>query len=114
VRFAGNSLLPPPQLSLPPAPPAPRFQPWPEASLTSVARKFLDEADLGDDAVRAAVVDFMPFSFSSVNKASKAFYEVERRHNYTTPKARPPPPCNLPPRCMRTAPSHPDGRRSQS
>ena len=44
------------------------FQPWPEASLHSVARKFLDECELGDDAVRAAVVEFMPFSFATVNK----------------------------------------------
>jgi dynein heavy chain len=28
------------------------FQPWPEASLHSVARKFLDGTDLGDDATR--------------------------------------------------------------
>ena len=45
-----------------------RFQPWPEASLHSVARKFLDECDLGDEAARAAVVEFMPFSFAAVNK----------------------------------------------
>ncbi|KAI8464229.1 MAG: flagellar alpha dynein [Monoraphidium minutum] len=70
------------------------FQPWPEASLLSVARKFLDGADLGGDAARAAIVEFMPFSFAAVNKArrgtgagaSKVFYDVERRHNYTTPK----------------------------
>jgi dynein heavy chain, axonemal len=52
-----------------------------------VARRFLDECDLGGDATRAAVVEFMPFGFAAVNKASKAFFEVERRHNYTTPKA---------------------------
>eukprot|EP00877_Chromochloris_zofingiensis_P015255 jgi/Chrzof1/9984/Cz04g22250.t1 len=63
------------------------FQPWPEASLYSVARKFLDECDLGDDTVRAAVVEFMPFSFAAVNKASKAFFDAERRYNYTTPKS---------------------------
>lgn len=51
-----------------------------------MARKFLDGADLGDHAARAAVVDFMPFGFAAVNRASKTFYEVERRHNYTTPK----------------------------
>lgn len=44
------------------------FQPWPEASLHSVAKKFLDECDLGEEAVRTAVVEFMPFSFSTVNK----------------------------------------------
>ena len=33
-----------------------------------MARKFLDETDLGDDATRDAVVEFMPFSFAAVNK----------------------------------------------
>ena len=37
------------------------FQPWPEASLFSVAKKFLDEVDLGDDSIRTAVVEFMPY-----------------------------------------------------
>jgi hypothetical protein len=46
------------------------FQPWPEVSLLSVARKFLDEVDLVSDAVRNAVVDFMPFSFGVVNNVS--------------------------------------------
>jgi hypothetical protein len=46
------------------------FQPWPEVSLLSVARKFLDEVDLMSDTVRNAVVEFMPFSFSAVNNVS--------------------------------------------
>eukprot|EP00878_Enallax_costatus_P012531 GHUV01013087.1.p1 GENE.GHUV01013087.1~~GHUV01013087.1.p1 ORF type:complete len:2750 (+),score=1040.15 GHUV01013087.1:633-8882(+) len=62
------------------------FQPWPEVSLLSVARKFLDDLELESDAVRNAVVEFMPFSFAAVNKTSKAFFEAERRYNYTTPK----------------------------
>ena len=62
------------------------FQPWPEESLHSVARKFLAEVDLGADAVRDAVVEFMPYSFSAVNAASKRFFDAERRFNYTTPK----------------------------
>jgi hypothetical protein len=51
--------------------PPQRFQPWPESSLHSVARKFLDEVDLGDDAARAAVVEFMPFGFAAVNKVGR-------------------------------------------
>lgn len=62
------------------------FQPWPEESLHSVARKFLEDVDLGSDSVRDAVVEFMPFSFSTVNAASKRFFESEKRYNYTTPK----------------------------
>ncbi len=52
----------------------------------SVARKFLNDVELGDEAMRAAVVEFMPASFAAVNRASKSFFEVERRYNYTTPK----------------------------
>eukprot|EP00955_Chlamydomonas_euryale_P104726 365589-Chlamydomonas_euryale.AAC.1 len=62
------------------------FQPWPESSLFSVAKKFLDEIDLGNDALRGAVVEFMPYSFALVNKVSSKFFEAERRYNYTTPK----------------------------
>lgn len=46
------------------------FQPWPEVSLLSVARKFLDEVDLVSDTVRNAVVEFMPFSSAAVNNVS--------------------------------------------
>jgi hypothetical protein len=46
------------------------FQPWPEVSLLSVARKFLDEVDLVSDSVRNAVVEFMPFSSAAVNNVS--------------------------------------------
>lgn len=35
---------------------------------------------------RAAVVEFMPYSFALVNKASARFLTTERRYNYTTPK----------------------------
>lgn len=44
------------------------FQPWPEVSLLSVARKFLDDIELDSEAVRNTVVEFMPFSFAAVNK----------------------------------------------
>lgn len=62
------------------------FQPWPESSLFSVAKRFLDEVDLGEDSIRSAVVEFMPYSFALVNKVSKKFFDAERRYNYTTPK----------------------------
>lgn len=53
-------------------PTAHRFQPWPESSLFSVAKKFLDEVDLGEEFLRNAVVEFMPYSFALVNKVSKS------------------------------------------
>ena len=42
----------------------------------SVAHKFLDDVELGNDAIRSAVVEFMPYSFAAVNAQSKRFLEV--------------------------------------
>ena len=42
----------------------------------SVAKKFLDDVELGNEAIRAAVVEFMPYSFAAVNAQSKRFLEV--------------------------------------
>ena len=42
----------------------------------SVAKKFLDDIELGSEAIRAAVVEFMPYSFAAVNAQSKRFLEV--------------------------------------
>jgi len=63
------------------------FQPWPEDALTSVSKRFLDEVDLGDDATRAAVSNFMPYSFLQVNAQSELYEQYEKRYNYTTPKS---------------------------
>merc|ERR550514_1163558 len=63
------------------------FQPWPEEALTSVARRFLEEVELGSPEVADAVVNFMPYSFLAVNVKSDEYREVERRFNYTTPKS---------------------------
>ena len=63
------------------------FHSWPVEALTSVAAKFLADTDLKDDECRSAVVNFMPFSFSDVNKASALILEAERRYVYTTPKS---------------------------
>ncbi|KAF4738460.1 hypothetical protein FOZ63_025846, partial [Perkinsus olseni] len=66
------------------------FQPWPKDALRSVGDKFLAEVEqLGpaDGALRAGVVDFLPFSFEAVGHQSEKFIEVERRFAYTTPKS---------------------------
>ncbi|KAF4726116.1 hypothetical protein FOZ63_018560, partial [Perkinsus olseni] len=66
------------------------FQPWPKDALRSVGEKFLAEVEqLGpaDGALRAGVVDFLPFSFEAVGHQSEKFIEVERRFAYTTPKS---------------------------
>ena len=63
------------------------FFPWPKDALLNVATRFLEEEDLGDKAVREAIIKFMPISFENVNKLSGKLYEMERRYVYTTPKS---------------------------
>ena len=63
------------------------FLAWPESALLSVARKFLAEVEMQSEEVREAVVKFMPFSFQTVNEASKEIFNVEKRYVYTTPKS---------------------------
>ena len=36
------------------------FQPWPTSSLLSVARRFLNDVDLGSEEIHEAVTNFMP------------------------------------------------------
>lgn len=63
------------------------FHDWPVEALTSVAARFLHDVELGDEAVRDAVVEYMPFSFYTVNVASERYKLVEKRYCYTTPKS---------------------------
>jgi dynein heavy chain, axonemal len=63
------------------------FQPWPEDALHSVARRFLNDVDLGEEKTKESIIKFMPFSFQLVNKASADYLQTERRYNYTTPKS---------------------------
>jgi dynein heavy chain len=63
------------------------FQPWPENALFDVAKRFLNDVDLGAPATKDAITKFMPFSFAAVNKASEEYLHQEKRYNYTTPKS---------------------------
>jgi len=63
------------------------FQPWPELALYDVAKRFLEEIDLGEPEARESIIKFMPFSFGQVNAAADDFKTMERRYNYTTPKS---------------------------
>ena len=63
------------------------FHPWPQDALLSVAAKFLEETEMPTEEIREAIVKFMPFSFTVVNKFSDEMREVERRFVYTTPKS---------------------------
>ena len=61
------------------------FQPWPYDALLSVGKKFMADVDLG--GVRNTVENFLPYSFTEVNKMATKFLNVERRYVYTTPKS---------------------------
>lgn len=50
------------------------FHAWPEVALLSVARKFLADVEIPSDEVRDSVVKFMPFSFTTVNEASREIF----------------------------------------
>lgn len=45
------------------------------------------EVDIAGEETRAAVENFMPFSFEIVNKISERILIEERRYIYTTPKS---------------------------
>lgn len=62
------------------------FTQWPEDALLSVAAKFLDEVEMGDE-LRKSVETFMPYSFKSVNQICDMVKQKERRFVYTTPKS---------------------------
>jgi dynein heavy chain len=63
------------------------FHPWPQDALLSVAAKQLEEVEMASDEERKAIIDFMPFSFGTVNDYSALVYAKEKRHIYTTPKS---------------------------
>ena len=63
------------------------FHAWPEVALLSVARKFLADVEIPSDEVRDSVIKFMPFSFTTVNDASREIFQQEKRYVYTTPKS---------------------------
>ena len=45
------------------------------------------DVDLGSQAVRNVVENFLPYSFTQVNHMVRKFRIAERRHVYTTPKS---------------------------
>jgi len=63
------------------------FQPWPETALFDVAKRFLDDVDLGTQQSKDAITKFMPYSFGRVNEASVEYMTTQKRYNYTTPKS---------------------------
>ena len=46
------------------------FHDWPKEALLSVAARFLEDLDLGEENIRAGIIEFMPYSFTIVNELS--------------------------------------------
>jgi len=63
------------------------FHPWPQSALISVASRFLQETDLGQETFRDLVSKHMAECHMSVDTVSNIYRDVERRYNYTTPKS---------------------------
>ena len=67
------------------------FAEWPEEALTSVAKYFLSDIDVGNEdptasaAIVQGVVKSCMFIHQSVERRSKDFLEQLRRYNYVTP-----------------------------
>ena len=63
------------------------FQPWPYDALYKVAKQYLAQADLGDNAkIREGIEYFFPYSFGAVNNACNDYFTTDHRFTYTTPK----------------------------
>lgn len=62
------------------------FHEWPQEALVSVALNFLKDSEVPVD-YRDSVARFMAYVHTSVNSTSKAYLQIERRYNYTTPKS---------------------------
>eukprot|EP00741_Cyanophora_paradoxa_P016051 tig00000042_g15496.t1 len=63
------------------------FHEWTTEALVAVAGRFLKEVEHISGEQREAIAQHCAFVHHSVNIASAAFFEQERRHNYTTPKS---------------------------
>ncbi|CAM9107555.1 unnamed protein product [Discosporangium mesarthrocarpum] len=63
------------------------FHPWPRQALISVAARFLEDVDLGDDSVKDNLAIHMAEEHLSVTRSSTAYFETQRRYNYVTPKS---------------------------
>jgi dynein heavy chain len=53
------------------------FQPWPEQALYDVAKRFLNDTELGTPENKEVIIKFMPFSFAAVNKASDDYRDAK-------------------------------------
>lgn len=63
------------------------FHPWPRDALISVADRFLESVDLGEDEVKVQISQHMAGVHLSVGDMSKKYLATQRRYNYVTPKS---------------------------
>lgn len=63
------------------------FHSWPRDALISVAQRFLEEVELGSEAVRDQLAIHMAEEHLSVMAASERYLQTQRRYNYVTPKS---------------------------
>ena len=60
---------------------------WPQDALESVANRFIEDVELGSDAIKANVAGHMAQLHVGVTDISADFKEMTRRSNYVTPKS---------------------------
>lgn len=53
----------------------------------SVAAKQLEDVEMASPEERKSIIEFMPYSFQTVNDFSSLVFQKEKRHIYTTPKS---------------------------
>ncbi len=63
------------------------FHPWPRDALVRVASIFLENIDLGSDAIKQNIALHMMEEHMTVSSCSLEYHEVKRRYNYVTPKS---------------------------
>lgn len=64
-----------------------QFHPWPRDALISVAARFIEDVDLGSEAIKESLAIHMAEEHLSVDRMSKFYLETQRRYNYVTPKS---------------------------
>ncbi|PFH34573.1 dynein heavy chain family protein [Besnoitia besnoiti] len=64
-----------------------QFHPWPRDALVHVALRFIRDLELPSEEMHAVLAEHMASVHLSVDPANQRFFELERRHNYTTPKS---------------------------
>lgn len=63
------------------------FHPWPKDALIDVSYKFITDVDLPSDEIRKNISLHMAEVHLSIDYANAKYLQLERRHNYTTPKS---------------------------